>query len=119
MTFKPTTWYPIAAVVAILNVVAAGFAAAATEPVHAGTHAALALAFGLWAQHLRSRRSEKDIGSGEVAGELGSDFQAGLDALDAEVTRLRQEVSDVQERMDFAERLLARGPEKRGADPQR
>jgi len=113
MTFNPTRWYPIAAVVAILNVVAAGFAAAATEPVHAGTHAALALAFGLWAQHLRSRRGEREIGSGEVGGELASDVQAGLAALEAEVSRLRQEVSDVAERVDFAERLLARGPEKR------
>ena len=80
--------------------------------MHAGTHAALALAFGLWAQHLRSRRGAREIGS-EVSGELGSDLQAGLDALEAEVSRLRQEVSDVQERVDFAARLLARGPEKR------
>jgi hypothetical protein len=115
MTFKPRTWYPIAAVVAILNVLAAGFAAAATEPVHAGTHAALALAFGLWAQHLRSRRQREiagEVGS-EVTGELAGDLQAGLQALEAEVSRLRQEVSDVAERVDFAERLLARGPEKR------
>jgi hypothetical protein len=112
MTFKPRTWYPIAAVVAILNVVAAGFAAAATEPVHAGTHAALALAFGIWAQHLRSRRNEREIAS-ETRTELGNDLQAGLEALEAEVSRLRQEVSDVAERVDFAERLLARGPEKR------
>jgi len=118
MTFKPTTWYPIAAVLAILNVVAAGFAAAATEPVHAGTHAALALAFGLWAQHLRSRRGERELGS-EVRGELGDELQAGLEALDAEVSKLRKEVSDTQERLDFAERLLARGPEKRGEGPQR
>ncbi|SRR5258705_7151240 len=112
MTFNPTKWYPIAAVVAILNVVAAGFAAAATEPVHAGTHAALALAFGLWAQHLRSRRGERELES-EAPGELESDLRAGLAALEAEVTRLRQEVVETQERVDFAERLLARGPEKR------
>lgn len=121
MTFKPSTWYPIAAVVAILNVIAAGFAAAATEPVHAGTHAALALAFGIWAQHLRSRRNERnerEIAT-EMRSELGTDLQAGLEALEAEVSRLRQEVSDVAERVDFAERLLARGPEKRGVDPQR
>jgi len=120
MTFKPKTWYPIATVVAILNVIAAGFAAAATEPVHAGTHAALALAFGIWAQHLRSRRNEgneRELAS-ETQGELGNDLQAGLQALEAEVSRLRQEVSDVAERVDFAERLLARGPEKRDAEPR-
>lgn len=118
MTFKPRIWYPIAAVAALLNVVAAGFAAASTEPIHAGTHAALALAFGLWAQHLRARRDES-TGEHATTGELESGVQAGLDALDAEVSRMRQELVETQERLDFAERMLARGPEKRGADPQR
>src|SRR5258705_10230976 len=117
MPFKPRIWYPIAALAAVANVIAAGFAAAATEPVHAGTPAALALAFGLWAQHLRSRREES---TGEHAtGELESGVQAGLDALDAEVSRLRQELVETQERVDFTERMVASGPEKRGVDPQR
>jgi|SRR6185503_6149040 peptidoglycan hydrolase CwlO-like protein len=118
MTFKPSIWYPIAAVAAILNVVAAGFAAASTEPLHAGTHAALALAFGLWAQHLRSRRGESTE-ERQITGEVASDLQAGLDALDGEVSKLRQELSETQERVDFFERMLARGQEKRGAEPQR
>src|SRR5207245_2954231 len=41
-----------------------------------------------------------------------------LAALEADVNRLRQEVSEMQERLDFAERLLAQGPERRRADPQ-
>jgi hypothetical protein len=40
-----------------------------------------------------------------------------LDALEAEVSRLRQELTETQERMDFTERLLAQGPEGRRAGP--
>jgi hypothetical protein len=44
-----------------------------------------------------------------------------LEALEVDVSRLRQELSETQERLDFAERLLA-GPERaewaRGATGQ-
>jgi hypothetical protein len=116
MTFKPAIWLPIAVVLSVINLVAVGFAAGAAEPWHAGAHAALALAFGLWAQRLRK-------------GPGGSDLQARLEGLEAEVSRLgaleaevselRRELSEAQERLDFAERLLARGPESRRGDPQR
>ena len=113
MTFKPAIWYPIAVVLSVINLVGVGFA---TGPWHAGTHAALAVAFGLWAQRLR-------------LGPRGSEPQARLEALEAEVSKfealeaqvskLRQEVSEAQERLDFAERLLAQGPETRRVGPQR
>ena len=44
MTFKPAIWYPIAAALSVINVVAVGFAARSAEPWHAALHAALALA---------------------------------------------------------------------------
>ncbi len=113
MTFKPAMWYPIAVVLSVINLVGVGFAA---EPWHATIHAGLALAFGLWAQRLRK-------------GPGGSEPQARLEALEAEVSKfealeaqvskLRQEVSEAQERLDFAERLLAQGPETRRVGPQR
>ena len=120
MTFKPSVWYPIAFVLSAVNLVAVGFAARPGEPWwHAGSHAALALAFGLWAQRLRQARG--------VVG--GSELQERLEALEAEVGRvealegdvgkLRQELSEAQERLDFAERLLVRGREKDKVDPQR
>jgi len=106
-------WYPIAVVLSVINLVGVGFAA---EPWHATIHAGLALAFGLWAQRLRK-------------GPGGSEPQARLEALEAEVSKfealeaqvskLRQEVSEAQERLDFAERLLAQGPETRRVGPQR
>jgi hypothetical protein len=98
MTFKPAIWHPIAVVLSVINLVGVGFAAGSAEPWHAAVHAALALAFGLWAQRLRQ---DPD----------GSELHAGLEALEAEVSKLRQELSETQERLDFVERLLAQRPE--------
>jgi hypothetical protein len=102
MTFKPAVWRPIAMVLSGLNVVAVGFAASAAEPLHAATHGALALAFGLWAQRMRP-------GQGGAEGEL----EARVEALELEVTSLRQELAEAHERLDFAERLLAQVSETR------
>lgn len=99
MTFKPKIWYPIAVALSILNLVGVGPAAGAAEPWHAGIHAALALAFGLWAARLRRLRQ----GSG------GSELQARVEALEIEASKVRQELSETQERLDFAERVLAQG----------
>jgi hypothetical protein len=110
MTFKPAIWRPIAFVLSIINLVAVGFAAGEAQPWHAAGHAALALAFGLWAQRLRQ-------------GSPGSEFQGPLEVLEAvealevEVSRLRQELGDMQERLDFAERVLAQGSESRRMSP--
>jgi hypothetical protein len=106
MTFKPSLWRPIAVVLSGLNVVAVGFAAAAAEPWHAATHAALALGFGVWAQRLRP-------------GQSGGELEARVEALELEVSSLRQELAEAHERLDFAERLLARPPESRrlGQEP--
>jgi hypothetical protein len=105
MTFKRAIWYPIAIVLSVINLVAVGFAAGEPQPWHAGLHAALALAFGLWAQRLRQ-------------GPGGSELQAPLEGLEAEVDALRAEVAELHERMDFAERLLAQVPETRRVAPE-
>ena len=108
MTFKPAVWFPIAVVLCVVNVVAVWFAARPAEPWHAAAHAALAVAFGLWAQRLQR---------GPHGGELG----AGLEALEVEMGQLRQQLGEAQERLDFAERMLARvpEPEPRRGDPER
>ncbi|HEX7335937.1 MAG TPA: hypothetical protein VF252_01915 [Gemmatimonadales bacterium] len=111
MTFKPKIWYPIAAALSALNLVAVGFAAGEPQPWHVATHAVLALAFGLWAQRLRSRPVGNELpGSAEV-------FDA-LDAVESEVARLRQDLNETQERLDFTERLLAQRAEQRQVGPQ-
>ena len=95
----------------MLNLVGAGFAVGQGEPWHAAIHVAVALAFGLGARRLR-----RGPGGSELEPRL--EGLEALEALEAEVSKLRQEVSEVQERLDFAERLLARGPEPRRADLQ-
>jgi hypothetical protein len=55
MIFKPAIWTPIAAVLAVVNLVAGGFAAGQAEPRHAAIHGVLALACGWWAYRLRQR----------------------------------------------------------------
>jgi hypothetical protein len=114
MRFKPAIWYPIAVVLSALNLVGVGFAAGEPQPWHAGIHAALALAFGLWAQRLRQvRRGSELQGPLEMVEVLEA-----VEALEAEVGKLRQELSETQERLDFTERVLAQGPETRRVGPQ-
>jgi hypothetical protein len=108
MTFKPKLWQPIAVVLSAVNLVAVGFAAGAAEPWHAAVHSGLALAFGLWAQRMRQ--------SGPKS-ELQLPFDA-LEDLEAEVGALRRELSEAQERLDFAERVLAQRPESRQVGPE-
>jgi hypothetical protein len=107
VTFKPRIWYPISLVLSGVNLAAVGFAAMAAEPWHAATHAGLALAFGLWAQRLRQRSAA--VG----------DNDARLEALETEMGSLRAELSETQERLDFAERVLAQGAEARRVGPDR
>jgi hypothetical protein len=105
MTFKPALWHPIALGLSVINLVAVGFAAGAAEPWHAGVHAALALAFGSWAQRLRQSPGT-------------SEGQARLEELEGEVSSLRRELSETQERMDFAERLIVQERESRRVEPE-
>jgi hypothetical protein len=102
MAFKPTTWYPIAVVLSVANLVAAGFALGQAQPEHAAIHAALGVAFGLWARRLRARRAESELPD-------RLDRLDRLEALEGQVTKLRQELTETQERLDFVERLLAQG----------
>lgn len=108
MTFKPATWYPIAVVLSVANVVGVWFAALPAEPLHAAGHAALAVAFGVWARHLRQRPSAIELQA----------LVEDLEAHELETSRLRQELTAAQERLDLAERLLAQGREPRRGGAQ-
>jgi len=103
MTFKPRIWFPIAAVLSLLDLGAVWPAAAGGEPLHATAHAVLALAFGLWAVRLR-------LGTGARG------LEAELDAMELENNALRLELAEAQERLDFAERVLAQGDPQRRSD---
>jgi hypothetical protein len=58
----------------------------------------------------------KIIAHSRAAGD--PDTAAHLQALDEEVGTLRREMIEAQERLDFAERMLAQGPETRRVGPQ-
>jgi len=45
----------------------------------------------------------------------GGDTRARLDAMEEELAGVRQELAEAQERLDFTERLLAKGPEGKRA----
>jgi hypothetical protein len=109
MTFRPAIWYPISIVLTGLNLVGVGFAAGEAQAWHAGGHAALALAFGLWSQRMRQ---------GPVHGELPVPLEA-LEAIEAEVSRLRDDLSETQERLDFTERLVVQAQEARRLGSER
>jgi hypothetical protein len=96
-------------VLSAINLVAVGFAAGSAEPYHAAVHAGLAVGFGLWAQRLRQRRAEGSPAPREDR----------LDALEAELGGVRGELGEVQERLDFTERMLAQRDEVRRVEPER
>jgi hypothetical protein len=105
VTFKPAIWYPITVVLSVINVAGAGLALAQAQPSHAAIHAGLALAFGSWAQLLRRRPA-------------GSELDTRLAALEDEESKLRQQLSETQERLDFVERL-AQEAQARRVGPRR
>jgi hypothetical protein len=109
MTFKAKIWQPIAIVLSAANLVSVGFAAGAAEPYHAAVHAALALGFGLWAQRMWGRLQPRDE---------RSELQAGLEELQFEVSNLRADLNEMQERLDFTERVLAQPRESRAANQE-
>lgn len=50
----------------------------------------------------------------------GGDTLARLEAMEQELASVRQELTEAHERLDFTERLLAKGPEaKRGGEEAR
>ena len=106
MTFKSWVWQPTALALSALNLVGVGMAAGAAEPWHAGIHATLAIAFWSWAQRLRQAPRE----SGGLP---------RVDALELEVSELRRELGEAQERLDFTERMLAQRAEAPRPDSER
>jgi hypothetical protein len=115
MKFKAPIWYPIAVALSAINAISVGFALGPGETWHAGIHAGLAVAFALWAQRLRRGPGVGDL-EGRLEG-LESDRNR-LDALEMEMSKLREELNQAHERLDFTERILAKGQEMRRVGPE-
>jgi len=97
MRFNPRIWTPIAQVLTVVNVAAVYFAARETEPIHALAHAALGAACMLWAERLRARASRERFDAEMAQAEL----------MPGEMDHVHHELAELQERLDFAERMLA------------
>ena len=108
MRFKPSIWFPIAVILAAVNLISVPFVS--DEPWHAFAHGALGVGFALWAQRLKQRR-DAERGEQRQAVEAGGSER--VDNLEDEMTRLRQELSDAQERLDFTERMLTQKDQQR------
>ena len=104
MWLKHRAWIPVAWVIAVGNLVAVGPAAAAAEPLHASIHAVLAGLFALGAGRLMARRS----------------FRPDDERLKHAFAEMHDRLLELEERVDFAERMLAkqRDAERLGPDPR-
>ena len=106
MTLTPILWRRLAIVATVFNVAGAGFAIAAGEGWHAGIHVTLALAFAFAAQRLTAgdRRTES------------AGIQEQLDAVQAALERQATQLAELNERVDFAERLLTQARDRQALD---
>jgi len=113
--FKPTTKFQILFWLSALNLIFLGYAL--PNVLHAAGHGLLALGFGLWARRVwRDSRGGLEEALPEAP---GSDNEARFADLGDEVSELRRQLSETQERLDFAERLLVQEREARRVEPQR
>ena len=109
MDLKTARWRPVAITLSAINVAALGFHTALEQGEFAGIHAILAGGFALWAGRLGRRRP--------AAIAAGAGSEARLEELEAELMDQRRELADAQERLDFAERLLAQAADRQRVLP--
>lgn len=115
MTLKRTIWLSVALILTTVNVLGLGWALALQEGPHAGAHVALSVLCGWWAYRLLRPAGPSDATDAPAA----LDQQERFDALESDVNRLRQELGEAQERVDFAERMLATRADPHRVDQQR
>jgi hypothetical protein len=103
---KTRFWNAVLVLLSAVNLASVWFAARPGEPWHATIHAALALGFGLWAQR-RMRLGEARLG----ADALDTENEVEIATLRDDFGEVRRELGEVQERLDFTERLLSQARE--------
>jgi hypothetical protein len=109
MTFKPAIWRPIAWILSAVNVGGLVFAMRSAEVPHAMVHGVLALGFAWWAMRL---------GRGLAGAELNRlqeqlEQQAVvLEDTQALLASQANQIAELHERIDFAERLLTQARDR-------
>jgi len=103
------TWRRLAVVASVFNVAGAGFAIAAGEGWHAGIHVSLALGFGFAAQRLGEidRKAAPDSLQSQLDAQA-----AALEEAQAMLALQAKQLTELEERVDFAERMLAQARDK-------
>jgi hypothetical protein len=102
MWFKHRAWIPVAWLLALANLGAVWFAARPGETWHATAHALLAGLFAVGAQRLTARqRSGAQLEQLQQALDQNDQLQQMVDGMQTRLVEL-------EERVDFAERLLAK-----------
>ena len=116
MWFRHRAWIPAAWILSGLNIAGAWFAAGDAEPLHAATHALLAVLLALGAQRLQARAERRDASDASTVDRL-QDLEARLadfDKLPDVVARL----AELEERLDFTERALVNVRERAQLPPK-
>ena len=109
MTLNRTIWFRIAVVLTGANLIGIGYAAGGAEVLHATVHGVLALGFGILALRMRQSPGGSDVEK------MKTEMEDQANALeDAQFTLSNQtrELAELQERVDFAERMLIKARER-------
>lgn len=111
MNSKTRLWYRIAVSLSIINLGALGFALGQGEPRHAMVHGLLGLGFGFWASRLRRQSSAGGQDASALQDQVDQQAVA-LDDAHAALADQASQIAELQERLDFTERILAQVKER-------
>jgi hypothetical protein len=107
MLFQPVRLRYVAYALSVVNIAGTGYALGISEPLHAGVHAGLAALLGIWGWR-GSRRAH-------ATRAFDADDRDRLEMLEEALLEQRREFAEAQERLDFAERMLAQSAERRSS----
>jgi hypothetical protein len=108
--FKSRVWIPIAWVLSFANGIFV-FTVGSGQPAHAAGHALLALLFAFGAQRLSARQGRDPLTREDR--QTLEDLQTRL----GELNDLQRRVTELEDRVDFAERVLAKQREGQRLGP--
>jgi Tfp pilus assembly protein PilO len=116
MWFRHRAWIPVAWVLSLINFGSVWYAAREAQPWHAALHALLTILFALGARRLQARQ-RPELHSREVDPTARSETLEDVQASVGELDRLKQRMTELEERVDFVERLLAKQREAQRLGP--
>lgn len=112
MWFKARAWIPVAWLLCFANIIFVWFPAP-VAPGHATVHALLAVLFGLGAQRLAARPGSRRPELQSEERQLLEDVQTRL----GELNELTRRLTELEDRVDFAERVMAKQREEQRLRP--